>query len=238
MVVCVLPAVAALLPVEGDGNIVAAILCAGNVVVYGVWAAFRFRVRIHLTLAVTSLVLVAANWPATMDLGGIPVVEGVERWLATLGALAILAAFSWRHPAAGVAGAVAVFLLGGLLPWTELRGHWRMQSGLIFLLLHSLRWQDDRPEAAAAVWWIAGLGPTAPVLAAAGVVSAIVPVAKVWTLAGTAPGGVLAILASLLLFVLGTMLACTRHLWQRTPAAVPPSPSCASVPPSPADGRY
>src|SRR5581483_4672761 len=67
-----------------------------------------------------------------------------------------------RDPKAGMLGCVLV-ALAVILGFSQHNGvfHWAVQSGLVFLLLHSLRWEDSEHEGAravrilAAVLWMA-----------------------------------------------------------------------------------
>jgi len=132
-----------------------------------------------------------------------------------------------------------------------------VQTGCVFLLLHSLRWLDWREKGlpiargiTAAVWvldsfaWVHVGGPILA-LATLGLlvfavwliarqlrllrglwlvgvagwlvmVSSPLDAAGVWVMA--APAGLLAVLASLVFFGIGTAAALTKHRWHKAPA--------------------
>lgn len=256
-----LPTLMALMPAEGDGNATAVALCGANLLAFGAVAGLGRHVRLSVGLAVVSAVCLIANWPAEHAVGRFAELDGGQRCLGALAVLAVLAALCSRHPAAGFAGALALFFAGGLLPYTNERGHWRAQAFLICLLLHSLRWDDSREAGLGGirnvlallwllasvvffnattigwrlsligitvggiwfvVWAVAKSLPAIAVPTSAVLVVAIAPTAQAWSLAGTAPSGLLATLASLLLFAAGTAFACTRHIWQQAEKVGPP----------------
>jgi hypothetical protein len=67
-------------------------------------------------------------------------------------AYVMIASLMTRNPKVAVAGAIAAALAGGALrdryddAW-----HWAAQAGLVFFLLHSLRWRDYEHQGAAGV---------------------------------------------------------------------------------------
>jgi hypothetical protein len=66
-----------------------------------------------------------------------------------------------RNPKTGIFGSVLVALtVITFFSRYNAVGHWALQSGLVFLLLHSLRWEDSRHEGASAVRIVAALGWT------------------------------------------------------------------------------
>jgi len=65
--------------------------------------------------------------------------------------LLVAAAFS-RNPKVGIAGMIAAAVAGGALRVNHTDcGHWAMQAGMVFLLLHSLRWNDGEHQGAGVV---------------------------------------------------------------------------------------
>ena len=105
--------------------------------------------RLALHLAMLSFASVIAAVPA-------PVFHFIAGWfdrtdligLATL-AYVIVATLLTRNPKAAIAGGLAAAIAGGVL-----RGHhgevwhWAAQAGVIFFLLHSLRWRDYEHQGA------------------------------------------------------------------------------------------
>jgi hypothetical protein len=117
-----------------------------------------------------------------------PIVGGFDRMNliggAVLAYLAI-AALLTRNPKVAIAGAIATALAGGLLREGHSDNlHWAAQVGLVYFLLHSLRWRDYEHAGAAAVrncmaslwvlhtfvWARAGVAFLPPLVVATGVV--------------------------------------------------------------------
>jgi hypothetical protein len=174
--------------------------------------------------------------------------------VAVLAYLLLRTALS-RNPKVGLLGAFAAAAAGWWLrePGSDAL-HWAAQAGMVFFLLHSLRWRDHEHQGAAgvrvfiALLWVAHASVWVrddaafwhPVAAAAVVLVAwwfrgfvfriwfplIVPVASALVALvrpvnvacvklQTAPVGVMAIVASFLLFAAGTAAALTKHRWSR-----------------------
>jgi hypothetical protein len=159
-----------------------------------------------------------------------------------------------RNPKLGILGAaVSAAAVGFLLNRADTI-HWALQAGLVFLLLHSLRWTESLKEGTGLVRWgvalawvvhsfvwahLYGAGWKTCIIAVPviGVVLAVrwlqgqwvplaVPVAALLvvlstpfdlatTQAKSAPAAVLAVIGSFVLFGLGTLVAVTRHKWER-----------------------
>lgn len=258
LVAGVLPALVPLVPLSGEGNAIALTLAAAAALMYGTLAIRGYRVRLHLGLALGSVVLAVVSWPGEMGVPGLPELVGPRRWTGGLLLLAFVTAGCSRHPLAGMAGALSACLCTGLVPGLDSPALWQAQAAFVVLLLHSLGWARY-PEAelqllrgATAVGWVLvsagfhlagaagwtlslpGLGvavvalairwwtrsaPVAVVLGAAALVSAMAPVAGACRLVASAPGGLLAMVGSLVLFAAGTALAFTRNLWQHQTSA-------------------
>jgi len=63
-----------------------------------------------------------------------------------------------RNPKTGILGSVLVALtVATVFSRHNAAVHWALQSGLVFLLLHSLRWEDDEHQGARAVRNLAGI---------------------------------------------------------------------------------
>jgi hypothetical protein len=167
----------------------------------------------------------------------------------------LLCALRSRDPRLGLLGSM-VFSTG---TWCVLGSQsnaldWSLEMGLVFLLLHSLRWPDAKHVGAATLrilagmLWVAhawvwmhtqgslwmtcvagaavlggylvdrllkgGWGPRGIPLAAVLVLLAA-PGDVTVTRVAAAPVGLLAVVASFLFFGLGTVLALTRHRWNR-----------------------
>ena len=166
-----------------------------------------------------------------------------------------------RNPKAGLLGGVVASIASGVFfRESDYFLHIAAQVGVVFLLIHSLRWELSDREArgvrllAAGVWvahsiiWTAtgasiamwatncfALTIFASYLAVRVIFGAwssrLVPYASALVLLSTpslrlfamlkgTPVGLLVLIASFVLFALGTLLALTRHRWQKAPAVV------------------
>jgi hypothetical protein len=147
-----LPLVATLVPVEATGSRVFFALSALNFVAFArvTWTQRGNRLALHLMLV--SLAATVAALPVEVVH---PVAGYFDRvkfiGLAALAYLVISSALA-RNPKFAIAGGLAAALAGG---WS--RGghadavHWAAQSGLVFFLLHSLRWRDYEHQGAVVV---------------------------------------------------------------------------------------
>ena len=174
--------------------------------------------------------------------------------MAVLAYLLLRTALS-RNPKVGLLGAFAAAVAGRWLGESATNAfHWAAEAGLVFYLLHSLRWRDyEQPGAAGArgfisvlwvaqalmwvrdgaifwhplalagvvlfVWWFRGFvfriwSPVVVPFAAASV-ALCSPANFACVKLQTAPVGVIAIVASFLLFAAGTAAALTKHRWHR-----------------------
>ena len=246
-----LPLPVTLLAANEAGSNVLFTLNALNLLAFAwfVWTERGNRLALHLGLL--SFAAAVAAVPA-------PIFHFAAGWLqrTNLMGLAVLAyvmvaTLLTRNPKAAILGALAAGLAGGV--WREHETdatHWAMQAGVVFFLLHSLRWRDYEHQGAAgvravaAVFWVAHtlvwVRDSAlfwqPLGLAGGVFVAwwfrgfvfrnwapiVVPIAgALVVLCGPAnlaymrlqstPLGVLAVLASFLLFGVGTVAALTKH---------------------------
>jgi hypothetical protein len=173
-----------------------------------------------------------------------------------LGVCFLFYTFLSRNPRVGIFGSMVV-AISVLVFSHEHAGavHWAIQSGLVFLVLHSLRWMDaEQPGAhavrtmALALWvthtviWVrSDAAMWLPCIPGGIVICAylmtrllrgrwdllLLPAASLLvvlsgpgnfliTAAQSAPGGLLAVIGSFLLFALGTGAALTKHRWHRS----------------------
>jgi len=115
-----------------------------------VWTERGQRLALHLTML--SFAAVVAAVPA-------PLVHFVAGWfnrtdLVSLATLAYLMAATLltRNPKAAFAGGIAAAIVGGALRGHHyVAWHWAAQIGVVFFLLHSLRWRDHEHPGAAVV---------------------------------------------------------------------------------------
>lgn len=213
-------------------------------------------------LAIASLALQLAGLPDDWIAALLPIFPRAPGVVLGLGFFGLVHSLRSRHPAAGLAGALASGLfMAQMNPGARHGMYVILQIGLVFLLLHSLRWSavdGAFPRVlrwfAAMTWsfdsllWTQSLGAeqigivtggaalvtagwmlrwrlgasggllALPIGAALSVVSAPAH----WLLR-KGSDGVLALVGSLALFSLGTVLAWTRHRWdlKHAPRAEP-----------------
>jgi hypothetical protein len=156
-VVLVTPLLATLIGVSQPGNEVFLFLTILNVAIYGGLCAHRAdRFSKHLLLI--SMVALIAGFPEDWGRSLLPEFAREK----SVGAGAALYFLAWavlsRNPKLGLVGAIvtAVSVIGVLGSPGAL--HWGIQSGLVFLLVHSLRWADDQHEGTCAVRLLAAVG--------------------------------------------------------------------------------
>lgn len=212
------------------------------------------RVAFHLLLV--SLAAAVASLPHEWT-GPAAVEFSRERFIAAAVLAYLLLRTAWsRNPKVGLLGAFAAAAAGwwliGRRPdvW-----HWAAQAGLVFFLLHSLRWRDYEHQGAAAVrvfislawvahalvwvradaafwhpvagatailvaWWFRGfvfrIWSPAVLPVAAALVALCSPVNFACAKLQATPVGVIAIVASFMLFAAGTAAALTKHRWHPT----------------------
>ena len=147
-----LPLPVTLLAASETGSNVGFVLNMLNLVAFVclLWTERGHRLALHLSML--SFAAMVATLPA-------PLIQFMAGWFdrVELIGLAFLsyvmaAALLSRNPKAAIAGLIAAAVAGGALrdpasgAW-----HWAAQSGLVFFLLHSLRWWDREHEGAVLV---------------------------------------------------------------------------------------
>jgi hypothetical protein len=148
-----LPLAAALVAVGAEGSRVCLALLALNVIGYAGVAlldradrAARYLLMIALALSVATI---PREWAV---LAGAPLGSRAH-WIGlATAAYLILSTAVTRSPKLALMGAVAASVLAGV--WREPAPdalHWALQSGLMFYLLHSLRWRDYEHQGAPVV---------------------------------------------------------------------------------------
>jgi hypothetical protein len=145
-----------------NDNRVFLVLAALNAVIYGIcWFCNReSRFVRHLVFAsvvmfVAGLPVPAMHWATPHFNRGNYLVAGVAVYL-------LLCTVMSRNPRLGLVGALVTSIAVAIgLGKTPMALHWALQSGMAFLLLHSLRWEDSkhlgaaRVRMATAVVWVA-----------------------------------------------------------------------------------
>jgi len=250
-----LPMVAALLAASHYNHTVFLLLTILNATIYQRIYSRHGGPRLALHLLLISLAAIVAGLP--QEWGNSFVTHFSRAELIGAGAagyLLVCAALS-RNPKLGVFGALVAAIAVGVISENHSGSlHWATEIGIVFLLLHSLRWSDGEVAISKGirvvlciVWvahafvWMHGSGSAwmtcvivTPVLSAYLISrlvngawgARVIPLAALlvafsgpadssFTQLHSAPAGVLAVIGSFLLFVLGTVAALTRHRWQR-----------------------
>lgn len=225
-----------------NGNKVYLALTALNVLIYGIGWLLRRDNRVLPHLAFVSLAMLI-----------VPNFERVH-WIAVGTAIyLLLCSMLSRNPRVALFASImltcSVMVLSGRQTAAV---HWALQCGMAFLLLHSLRWEDEKHPGAGFLravtalvwvicsfawmrfngqWWMPGIfgfvvlggwlvacyfrgrweGFLLPVAAA--MVLASGPGDVSIEQARSLPGGLLAVIGSLVLFAVGTVLALTKDRW-------------------------
>ena len=170
-------------------------LAALNAAAYSILAIRRRHGLLPPHLLLISLVCAIAAFPG--GLAPEPMVD-LSRGKASAFAAAIYL-LGWallsRNPRLGIAGGIVAALLTTSLPGLGFETiHWAWHIGLVFLLIHSLRWKDTEPAGAAvvrtlsavawglhAVWWLGFGGGGIAIAGPAVVLLAIYVVARLVT---------------------------------------------------------
>lgn len=147
-----LPLAITVVPLETGGNRVFFALSVLNFLAFAVVAWWQRGQRLALQLMLVSLTAAVAALPVEWVQ---PVAGEFNRarfvGAAVLAYLVIVSMLS-RNPKVAVAGALAAALAAGLWRGEQVSAvHWAVQAGLVFLLLHSLRWRDAEHEGAGIV---------------------------------------------------------------------------------------
>ena len=152
-----LPMVATLLATSQPQKTVFLTLTVLNMVIYG-WMYSRKHVLLALHLVLVSIVALVGGLP---DSWGHSLSAQFDRQNLIAGAVAtyVLVFISMlRNPKLGLLGALVA---GGLVgAWGQHNPdgpHWAVQAGLVFLLLHSLRWVDSVEPGADLLRWLTAL---------------------------------------------------------------------------------
>jgi hypothetical protein len=254
--VFVLPALVPLLAFTTEGSYILVALTAVNAVFYSWLAAHRRYSPFALNLALLSLAFLIADLPATWLSHSLPDFNRAKCIGAASAACLLFLAMRSRNPSLGViGGTVAGIALAFGLGETSNTAHWAIEAGLIFLLVHSFRWEDvDHPGAnavrimASAVWashalywahdgaanwmpttaavlplgicvimrFLNGRWPSFSISIASLVVMMAGPVNLTCGKLQTISSGMLCLIASFLLFAIGTVVALTRNRWHKT----------------------
>lgn len=150
--ILILPLLASLVSAFAAGSQVFFILSALNLLGFAVVMVLERGNRLALQLALLSVAAMVSALP--MEILH-PIAAGFDRTkligVAALAYLVISTALS-RKPKLAILGALAAAIAGGLL--REGQSHmlyWAAQAGLVYFLLHSLRWRDHEHPGAAGV---------------------------------------------------------------------------------------
>ena len=252
----VAPVLILFLAASQTGNEIFFTLAVLNTAIYGVMCFRRRDDRFTRHLLFVSVVMLVCGLPGEWTRLVAPRVDQGSYIAAGLAACLLLYTFLSRNPKAGIFGSIVV-ASSVLVLFERHEGaiHWAVQSGLAFLLLHSLRWVDIEHEGArvvrimaatlwvmhAAVWVRSDAAMWMPCIPGGIILGAylitrllrgrwdflILPAAAILVVlsgpgnalietAQSAPGGLLAVIGSFLLFALGTAAAVTKHRWHHS----------------------
>jgi len=153
-------AVAALLiplaAASGNGTKVFFALTVLNAAIYGAMYVCNHDRRLAQHLAFASVVMLVCGLPREWIYFLTPTLERQTYIGAGIGVYLMLYNLMSRNPKAGIFGSILVALIVGVLfSRHDSAIHWALQSGLVFLLLHSLRWDDAAHPGARAVRFMA-----------------------------------------------------------------------------------
>jgi hypothetical protein len=155
------PALILFLATSENGNKIFFALTVLNTAIYGAMC-FRHRdERFIRHLFVGSIVMMACGLPGEWTHVVTPTVDRGNYIAAGIAACLMLYTFLSRNPKVGILGSIMTAICV-LVFFERYNGaiHYAAQSGLVFLLLHSLRWVDAKNEGArtvrvmAAVLWV------------------------------------------------------------------------------------
>jgi hypothetical protein len=144
------PILASFLGAGHEHGYVLLILTSLNIAIYGGLYARNNRNLLALQLLVGSVAVLLGAVPSALGTS-LPVGRNpISAIAVALGAFVILQAFVSRHPLRGFCGAVVAGMVPAYLG-VEAAFHLSIQAGLVFLLVHSLRWADSDQRATAAL---------------------------------------------------------------------------------------
>lgn len=157
---CLPSAVTALALARPDSNIFFA-LSALNTLMFGAVCLRKPENRLAFQLTMLSFTALVAGLPEAVGKATLPKLDRFEWVVLAVCANLIARAIGSRIPIRGVLGAIACGAATAIL-WQHSPVVWwvAVQNGLVFLLLHSLRWQDEVHDGArlirvcAALFWI------------------------------------------------------------------------------------
>jgi hypothetical protein len=149
-------ALATLLATPQPRKVVFLVLTTLNTVLF-VSIFVRTRARLVLHLAMISMAALLAGLPG--NAGRVLVSESNQAtWVAGVAAIYFLACSALsRRPHLGILGGLVAGISIGVWAPQPAAIHWATEIGLVFLLLHSVRWVDSHEHGAALVRWFAAL---------------------------------------------------------------------------------
>ena len=123
-----------------------------NAALYGAVCMHDRKNRLALQLMWLSLVCIVAAWPADWMFGtSSGLTRGNSIGIALLGYIGCSIGLT-RNPKIAIAGAFLIWTLT-FTAFEEIKGveHWAFQCALVFILVHSLRWNDQEHAGARAI---------------------------------------------------------------------------------------
>lgn len=148
------PLVATLAATSQPGNTVFLTLSAVNVAIYA-FLGFRERTWMPLHCLLLSIVAFLAGLPQESWQNLVPQFSRDKFVAAAVLVYVLVRIALTRNPKAGFLGCLVAATTVAL--WNPHTLHWAAQVALVFLLLHSLRWDDSKEQGTAAVRWLTAL---------------------------------------------------------------------------------
>jgi hypothetical protein len=141
-----------LLAASENGTKIFFALTALNVVIYAAMYLLNHDRKFVRHMAFAAVVMLVCGLPSEWIYFLTPTLEREHYVAAGIAVYLMLYTTLSRHPRAGIFGSIGL-MAGILIFFQDHDGafHWALQSGLVFLLVHSLRWDDAQHEGARAV---------------------------------------------------------------------------------------
>jgi hypothetical protein len=142
--------------VSGNGTKIFFALTVLNAAIYGAMYFCDHDRPLARHLAFASVVMLMCGLPGEWIYFLTPTLERQTYIGAGIAVYLMLYNLLSRNPKAGILGSILVALIVGVLfSRHDSAIHWALQGGLVFLLLHSLRWDDSKHQGARAVRFMA-----------------------------------------------------------------------------------
>ncbi len=159
-----LPLIAILLGAPQREKAVLLVLAALNVSIFS-WIYLRGRIPLALHFALISLVAVVGGLPEEWG-RNLTAQFSRETFIAGAAVIYLLICIALTSdPKLGILGGLAASISVSISSQRPDSIHWAIQTGLVFLLLHSLRWRDSGQQGTAVLRWLTAVAWVAHSLA-------------------------------------------------------------------------